>query len=842
MFSVSTENNLLLYQSASYRTMFEAVAAMYGYVRQQWPAGSLFAVWYYGAISDSLPRLIAYRVRPELPKIYGANYYGQIDPNMQGSTPQEACHAWAVYLTGHPEFLKPLIYYPSGNGRGVYRCEWFGTVPEADCTPCGLAWNLDIKCDAPRTKSRNDDPNGEYVCGFNYYAQVTSKDTTPEKPDECPEGNPIVPGSAQKTHYEVDYDDGRFLKFSRSYGSQRFGPVVGGFTPWSWSYASGLTSAPGELAGASYRDDGTVARIYSDRSTGAIAPTAADMPYKGQVTLTNGLVSGYTLYSPFEPYVEQFDSEGRLLRRINADGSYQALTYSVTNFGYGRYPTEAPVCALQTQVPAMSALQCVTDPFGRQLTLDYTLSGLRSRLIDPAGGVVQYAYDEPTSYYNPTLRGPFGNLTSVRRQDGTVRQYHYNEPENTEGVDQSTMMTGISDQAEDGTMRRFGIYKYDAGGQAILSEHSGGADRHIVTYQHTGDTSLQSTVTRPLGASFTHSYTKVQGSWRKVSTAQPAGAGSLACNDSKTYDPYGNVTSRVDFNGNKTCFVHDSARKLEIKRVEGVDAGVECATALSSPPDGARIIHTQWHPSWPLKTGIAEPKKITTFAYNGQNANCAPSTVLVDGKPPAVICSKTEQATVDASGASGFNAGLEGLPRVWTYTYATYGRVLTATDPNGKTSNTTYYGDDDPDLGRRGNIATVTNAAGHVTRFTAYNLHGQPTRTIDPNGLITDLIYDARMRLTSRKVGSQLMTVTYTPAGKVKTITLPDGSSLTNTYDAAQRVIAVQDHKGNRVDYALDAAGNRIGEQARDPNGALERNIQRSIDVLNRVQQMVGLQ
>ena len=116
---------------------------------------------------------------------------------------------------------------------------------------------------------------------------------------------------------------------------------------------------------------------------------------------------------------------------------------------------------------------------------------------------------------------------------------------------------------------------------------------------------------------------------------------------------------------------------------------------------------------------------------------------------------EVEQATTDATGALGFGAGLTGTARTWTYTYTTYGRVLTATDPNGKTTTTSYYPDDDPDMGRRGNVATITNAANHVTRITAYNLHGQPTQIVDPNGLVTDLTYDLRLRLTSRKVGSR---------------------------------------------------------------------------------------
>ena len=234
--------------------------------------------------------------------------------------------------------------------------------------------------------------------------------------------------------------------------------------------------------------------------------------------------------------------------------------------------------------------------------------------------------------------------------------------------------------------------------------------------------------------------------------------------------------------------------------------------------------------------------KITTIVYNGQGATCAPSTVLVDGKPPAVVCSRSEQATTDTTGALGFAAGLTGTPRTWTYTYTTYGRVLTATDPNGKTTTTSYYPDDDPDMGRRGNVASVTNAANHVTRFAAYNLHGQPTQIVDPNGLVTDLTYDLRLRLTSRKVGNELTTFSYEPTGLLKKVTLPDHASVTYTYDAAHRLIAIADQQGNRIDYTLDAMGNRISEKTSDNSGTLVRNIQRTIDALNRVQQIIGAQ
>jgi len=826
----------VIYTSPQYRTMTEAVARMYDYVQQQWPEGRLFTVWYYGSVSVYSPRMIAFRVRPEKPKIYGRAYSVApliLYPNSIGSTPDEACQIWANE-GGYPQFLQPTEYVSTSNGGGYWRCVWFGMVPEIDCTPCGVSVNLSGGCDQPRMPVRNDDPSGEMTCGSWYSALVVSSDRTPDRPDECTEGNPIVPASAQKVHRETDYDDGRLLKFERNYGSQRFGLDVVGYTPWRYTYFDALPApTAGSLATAALRADGTLALIYADDFTGSLSSTTADMAYRGTVATIGG-ARNYTLFSPYEPTVERYGSDGRLLSRSYADGRFVVLTYAD---GKGGYLPGGSSCTAPVSPAPFVALQCVTDAFGRQLAFEWNSAGLRTKLIDPAGGVVQYAYDESTSHH-PEQRGPIGNLTSVTRQDGTVRLYHYNEPEHTSGTDLYSALTGISDPLASGFVR-YSVYKYDDAGRAVMTEHAGGADRHSVSY---ASDMTQATVTRPLGSVFTHSLSKQLGALRRSSTAQPPGAGSSACSDARTFDGTGNISSRTDFGGNKSCFAYDNTRNLQIRRVEGVPDSAVCSSAMSSPPAGARVTHTQWHPDWPLVVRTAEPKKIATFVYNGHGATCAPNTVLIEGRPPAVICSYTEQATTDETGAAGFSASPVGSPRTWTYTYATYGRVLTATDPNGKTSYTTYYPDDDPDLGRRGNVATVTNAVGHITRFTTYNLHGQPVQIIAANGKVTDLTYDARMRVTHLSVGNELTTFTYDPRGLLVNVTHPDGGSISYTYDDAQRLVGTQDQLGNRATYVLDALGNRVSEQLADPSGALVRNVQRTMDALDRVQQIVGFQ
>ena len=71
-------------------------------------------------------------------------------------------------------------------------------------------------------------------------------------------------------------------------------------------------------------------------------------------------------------------------------------------------------------------------------------------------------------------------------------------------------------------------------------------------------------------------------------------------------------------------------------------------------------------------------------------------------------------------------------------------------------------------------------------------------------------------------------------------MTAPDESFVSYTYDNAHRLTQVQDSAGNRVEYVLDAMGNRTAENWKDAGGALKKTLTRTIDALNRVQQVTG--
>jgi YD repeat-containing protein len=291
----------------------------------------------------------------------------------------------------------------------------------------------------------------------------------------------------------------------------------------------------------------------------------------------------------------------------------------------------------------------------------------------------------------------------------------------------------------------------------------------------------------------------------------------VECGDAKSrsYDANGNPFSQTDWNGTKTCFSYDTTRNLETVRLEGTAEATACGTslALTTLVVPMHKSSTQWHAVYRLPTAIAEPNK-RTYDDHGN------------------LLARTEQATTDATGASGFAAQAVGSARTWRYSYNDVGQVLTATDPLGAVSRYTYDS---------GNLATVTDAAGQVTTLSHYDANGRAGKIVDANGSVTLLAYSPRGWLTSRTTGGETTTYDYDGVGQLTRVTWPDGAFLAYTYDDAHRLTAIADQAGNRIAYTLDLRGNRTAEQVSDPDGTLTRRRSRLYDALNRLQQATGI-
>ncbi len=650
-------------------------------------------------------------------------------------------------------------------------------------------------------------------------------------------GNPVTAAAGYKVESQNDYRGAGGLVFTRYYHSYRL------LSPMTFA-ADGQTPQEPGLAWRSNFDK----RVMSVSSPGILALSFPDgqvqyfdslgkeiFNYSGGraslVTLPGG---GYVYQGP--DAIETYGADGRLQRITQRSGETLTLVYGS---GPAMYVDKNGNPTDEKFPQNVVLLYSVTDSYGNSLYFRYSPPGKLVVMFDPSGASTLYRYD--LAYAE--------NLASVTYPDGRVRSYRYAEAANIPSGYSGLLtraLTSIVDENSD----LYGTFKYDTNGRILSSEHALGAERH----QFTRPDATTTNITDPLGTTRAFSFQVVDGITRLTGNSSPGGAGFGVGVKNRTYDSNSNSLSQTDFNDVKTCYAYDTARNLETVRVEGLAAASNCAGVTASGaalPSGSRKIVTEWHARWRLPVRTSEPRRRTTYAYNGDpGALCAPASAVIadgsaNGQPIGVLCSKTVQSTADATGGQGFAAALEGQPRISSFTYNTRGKVLTADGPRtdvGDVTTTTYYAEDDPDFGKRGNVATITNALGHLTSITAYNAHGQPLTIVDPNGQTTTLGYDSRQRLAFRNVGGEITSYEYDGVGQLTRVILPDASSLSYAYDAAHRLTGMSDNLGNRIAYTLDAMGNRTKEEVFDPANTLAQTRSRVYDNLNRLSQELGAQ
>lgn len=583
---------------------------------------------------------------------------------------------------------------------------------------------------------------------------------------------------------------------------------------------------------------------------------------------------------------------GTVNRNLQVNFSNSANQYFVTDGQAKRVDIYAGESTIDRLISS-------TSIDGKTLAYTYTLN-LLTQVTDQFGRSIAFTYEQPDTTFDPrvkTVTAPDGavvtlaydandNLISLQWPDGYIKSLLY------ERSDLPWALTGVMDEATaSGDPQRAATYTYDVNGLVQTSSLGTNLETHSVSYasppqwniqeslvlnssfvcrDHSWQPATGATVTLPSMQTNSLGATVADGMTGLASRAQPGGSGCSASASNMAYDTHENVVSRDDFNGGRTCYGYDLTRDIRIQAIEGLPVSKACPTNLGSyVPSAVDASHperkttTVWHPDWVLKTQEAEPKKITTWVYNGQTdpissgvASCSPAAPLPNGKPVAVLCARYEQATTDATGALGVTAAVTGPARKWSYTYNSFGQILTETTPSQSAtdtlSHTTTYtycattsfsGSAGCTLG---DLQTITNPLGQITTFTSYDKAGRLLSSTDPNGTVTTQTYFPRGWLQAQTVtpaaGTALTTTyAYWPTGLLQTVTLPDSSTLSYSYDAAHRLTDVIDGAGNKMHYVLDNTGNRTGEQLSDASGNLASSISRVFDALNRVQTTTGL-
>ena len=619
-------------------------------------------------------------------------------------------------------------------------------------------------------------------------------------------GNPIHTGIADKRQREVDYSENgqSQLRVSRVYHSHRtIDSLLGDFAGakhfganWTGYYERNI-----ELNVGSGLSTVTVNRpeggtLYFNLSNGTWLSEADISDTLVQLTDVSGNPTGWRYTVAADDSVETYDATGKLLSIADRAGRTQTLTYDL------------PVAAGGDDDP--DTLDTVTDSTGRQLRFTYDANKRISTVTDPAGGVITYGYDIQN------------NLVSVQYPDGRSKTYLY------ENTSFPHALTGIVD--ENGN--RYATYRYDSQGRADDEDHGGPVDHFNLAYTTDANGSpVNTVVTDPLGTQRTHNFQTILGVVKSTGVSQPGGSGCSAASSAITYDANGNVASRADFNGHKTCYAYDLTRNLETARVEGLASSASCpsdpATYTLAPNSAERKILTQWDTRFRLPTKVTEAGRETTTVYDSHG-------------------NVTSRSIKDLA---------SGQTRTWSTIYAyhpTVPGVLMQKIDNGPRldvadmTTTDYYAPDencvgDP-LGCRGQVKRITNALGHVTTYNEYDANGHVLRTTDPNDiLVTTFNYSPRGWLLSRSVGSETTSFDYDYVGQLIKFTRPDGSFVSFEYDPAHRLTAIVQQDGGRLTYTLDAMGNRIHEEITRPDNTYVYYAHtRTFDALGRLWQDIG--
>ena len=419
-------------------------------------------------------------------------------------------------------------------------------------------------------------------------------------------------------------------------------------------------------------------------------------------------------------------------------------------------------------------LNTITDPAGRKLLVGHDEQGRLISLTDPANQQYRYEYDAQGNQSVVIYPDDTPNTDS----DNPRRQYLY------EDARFPRHLTGIIDENGD----RYATYAYDEQGRGVLSEHTGQAGKTTFEYLESGNTIVQFHQDAQSFREQLRVIDRANGRERLLREDDYPCPGCTTGTLTKEYDANGWLNRQVDRNGIVTTYKRDSYGN-ETERREAVGTSYE------------RVVTTTWSNGLPLVINDGARTRTHTY-YLGQLTQY----------------SEKDNATA--------------VTRTTKYTYTTSRDLKTIDGPQTDISDVTTYG-----YYANGDLQTVTNALGHVTTLSNYDAHGKPGHITDPNGLVTTLTYTPRGWLKTRTVGGLTTTFDYDKVGQLKKVTLPDASFIAYEYDAAHRLTAISNTLGERIEYTLDYAGNRIKEEVKAADGSVVLRRSKVFNALNQLLQ-----
>lgn len=490
-------------------------------------------------------------------------------------------------------------------------------------------------------------------------------------------------------------------------------------------------------------------------------------PGDANATLTK-TTSGYELNFHRSDETWRFNDGGFFLERVDKNGNRISFAYD----SYGRLTTITDTQGrVTTFTHKKDDLVSITDPAGRTFGYRYADGGL-VEYIDPAGQSTFYKYEGDL------------DLRSITDPSGRLTEFTYDT------LDRVTSMTRYEGKTADSLTSKTWRFTYDDTNHVTRVTDPNG---HTTTYHH--DTRAR--VDKVVDARGNERATSYDSNSNVTDYTTAAGTQTIFEYDTTT----NNLTSATLPTGASTKLFYDDPAHpyLPTKQTDTQNNDTTYSYDAAGNPDlvtdatGAKIDH-DYNPDGTLARKTDANGNVTTYTYR-YTASGVLETVTVDH--PAPLGDETRR-------------------------YDLLGRLISATDGNGRTTSYRYDALDRP---------TETVYADGATIVFGYDPAGNRTSMTDQLGS-TSYGYDGMARLVSEQLATgQTNTYTYDPVGNLLTHTDPNGTT-TYTYNEVNLAASVTDPAGNATKFDYDSDNRRtatrypnqvVMQSDYDDSGRLER-------------------
>ncbi|WP_227006980.1 RHS repeat-associated core domain-containing protein [Xanthomonas oryzae] len=464
-------------------------------------------------------------------------------------------------------------------------------------------------------------------------------------------------------------------------------------------------------------------------------------------------------------------------------------------------------------------LEWTTDRFGNRVDYVYD-AGLVSRIVSANGRYLAITYD--SSNRISSVKDILGNswsyaynsdgyLSKVTRPDGNTRSFTYKVREKTLMIPAQVRLQGIFDGKNHRVL--WNEFEDDVGlgswtGRVVKQTE---ADGGVLTidYAHVEGNVLGRLITKPDGSKRRVTFDPAT-LYPKTDTA--AYGTNLAQTITYERSAGGQITAQIDPLGRRTEYSYDgSGRKTQITMMAGTTQAR--TTILVYKADGDL-------------ESITDPlKHKTTFGYTSR---CLTSVTNPLGNVTTATCNAAGQrlTLTDALNhttnfiwtGEDLTQIVDPLGRNVHFRYDVLGRMIAAQDVQGNLTRMEYDG-----LGRavksidplgntvqtgfdaNGNVAAILLPHGNGVTYTYDERDRRVTRT-DALGQVERWTYDKMDRVktyTDRR--NRVTTYTYDTLGRPATTTYPGmGGTLTASYDAGNRMVALADSLSGTLSWSYD--------------------------------------